>query len=78
MGSVLRPVDDLFALMAWAVLYIFGSNIAGDQSISPSLSQIWGYSGLIMALALIGAVLTLQSDNRSHAALLGGLSFAFS
>jgi putative flippase GtrA/GT2 family glycosyltransferase len=63
---------------SWPGLFstVFGSNIAGDQSISASLTQIWGYSAVVMALAMIGAVLTLQSENRNHVALLGGLAFA--
>jgi putative flippase GtrA/GT2 family glycosyltransferase len=63
---------------SWPGLFstVFGSNIAGDQSISASLIQIWGYSAIIIALALIGALLTLQSKHRNHAALLAGLAFA--
>jgi hypothetical protein len=54
---------------------VFLPNAAGYQAISPVLSEIWGYSGLIIGLAIIGAVITLQSESRNHAALIGGLFF---
>jgi hypothetical protein len=49
---------------------------AGYQAVSPVLSEIWGYSGLIIGLAVIGAVITLQSERRNHVAVVGGLFFA--
>ena len=49
---------------------------AGYQGASPVLGEIWGYSGLITGLAVIGAVITLRSGSRNHAALLGGLCLA--
>ena len=54
---------------------VFSPNAAGYQTVSPVLSEIWGYSGLIIGLAIIGAVITLQSERRNHAALIGGLFF---
>ena len=54
---------------------IFTSNTAGYQSVSAILGEIWGDSALIIGLALIGALVTLQSENRNHIALLGGLCF---
>jgi hypothetical protein len=53
----------------------FSRDTAGYQAVSPVLSEIWGYSGLIIGLAVIGAVITLQSDSRNHVALVGGLFF---
>ncbi len=60
---------------SWAGLSstVFSSNAAGYQTVSPVLSEIWGYSGLIIGLAAIGAIVTLRSGSRNHAALLGGL-----
>jgi putative flippase GtrA/GT2 family glycosyltransferase len=54
----------------------FAQNNGGHQAASPRLNEIWGYAALIVSLAVIGAVATLQSKNRNHAALLGGLCFA--
>jgi putative flippase GtrA/GT2 family glycosyltransferase len=60
---------------SWAGLSstVFSPNTAGYQAVSPVLSEIWGYSGLIIGLAAIGAIVTLRSGSRNHAALLGGL-----
>jgi putative flippase GtrA/glycosyltransferase involved in cell wall biosynthesis len=52
---------------------LFARNTVDHQGIWSVLGEIWVYSALIIGLALIGAVLTLQSKNRNHAALLGGL-----
>lgn len=62
---------------SWFGLFttVFGPNTAGNQGILQTLGQVWGYSGLIIGLAVIGAVVTLQSESRNHAALLGGLCF---
>ena len=54
---------------------VFVPNTAGYQGISPILSEIWGYSALIIGLALIGAIVTLQSEHRNHIALIGGVCF---
>jgi putative flippase GtrA/GT2 family glycosyltransferase len=54
---------------------LFTPNAAGYQSVSVILGEIWGYSALIIGLALIGALVTLQSENRNHVALLGGICF---
>ena len=54
---------------------VFTPNTAGYQSVSAILGEIWGYSALIIGLALIGALVTLQSENRNHIALVGGLCF---
>ena len=64
------------ALHSWPGLLatISGTNTAAYQGISPTLSQIWGYSGLIIGLAAIGAVVSLQSNYRNHSVLLGLLS----
>jgi putative flippase GtrA/GT2 family glycosyltransferase len=64
------------ALHSWPGLFatISGTNTGGYQGISPTLSQIWAYSGLIIGLAAIGAVLSLQSNSRNSSALLGLLS----
>jgi putative flippase GtrA len=48
-------------------------NAGGYQGAPPVLGEIWGYAGLITGLAVIGAVITLRSGRRNHAALLGGL-----
>ena len=63
---------------SWTGLFAtaFAQHTAGDQGAAPIIGQIWGYSGLIIALATIGAVATLQSERRNHVALLGGLCFA--
>ena len=55
---------------------VFAPNPGGYQSISSIASEIWGYSALIMGLALIGALVTLQSEKRNHVALLGGICFS--
>ena len=52
---------------------LFVRNTAGYPGAAPMLGEIWVYSALIIGLALIGAVVTLQSEHRNHAALLGGL-----
>ena len=54
---------------------IFAPNTAGYQSVSAIVGEIWAYSALIIGLALIGALVTLQSENRNHVALLGGVCF---
>ena len=49
----------------------------GDYSgVSSTLNDVWGYSGLILGLALIGAISAFRSDSRRHAALLGVLCLA--
>jgi putative flippase GtrA/GT2 family glycosyltransferase len=61
---------------SWPGLFsnVFAHSTAGQNA--PSiLGEIWGYSGLIIGLAIIGAVITLQLQNRNHAVLLGGLCF---
>ena len=54
---------------------LFVAEPLGSQSYRANAGEIWVYSALIIGLALIGAVLTFQSENRNHAALLGGLCF---
>ncbi len=54
---------------------VFTPNTAGNQRVSAILGDIWGDSALIIGLALIGALVTLQSEKRNHVALLGGLCF---
>jgi putative flippase GtrA/GT2 family glycosyltransferase len=50
---------------------------SGDYSgVSSTLNDVWGYSGLILGLALIGAISAFRFDSRRHAALLGALCFA--
>ena len=63
---------------SWTGLFstAFAQHTAGYQGAAPIIGQIWGYSGPIIALAVIGAAVTLQSERRNHAALLGGLCFA--
>ena len=63
---------------SWPGLFstVFTQNTGGYQGVAPILNEIWGYSGLIIGLAVIGAVVTLQSERRNHAALLGGTCFA--
>ena len=65
------------ALHSWSGFSstLFIRNPVGRQAIPLTLGEIWVYSALIIGLALIGAVLTFQSENRNHAALLGGLCF---
>ncbi len=53
---------------------VFAPN-PGYQSASSVLSEIWTYSALIIGLALIGTLATLQAESRNHVALLGGLCF---
>ncbi len=49
----------------------------GDfRGASAILTDIWGYSGLILGLSLIGSVAALRSDRRRHAVLLGVLCLA--
>jgi hypothetical protein len=62
---------------SWPGLFstMFAQNTAGYEGAAPVLSQIWGYSGLIIGLAVLGAAVTLQAKNRNHAALLSGLCF---
>jgi hypothetical protein len=55
---------------------VFSQRIAGYQGAVTVLGEIWGFSGLIIGLAVIGAVVTLRSGSRNHAALLGGLCLA--
>ena len=63
---------------SWPGLFstMFTQSTGGYQGVSSILNEIWGYSGLIIGLAVIGAVVTLQSERRNHAALLGGTCFA--
>jgi hypothetical protein len=63
---------------SWSGLFstLFAENSSGYQGVSPILSQIWGYSGLTIGLAAIGAAVALQSERRNHVALLGGLFVA--
>jgi GT2 family glycosyltransferase/putative flippase GtrA len=60
---------------SWPGLFstVLAGNAAGYQGSTPVLSEIWGYSGLIIGLAAIGAVITFRSESRNHAALPGGL-----
>ena len=55
---------------------VFTANHSDYQGGSSVLAEIWGYSALILGLALIGGLATLQAKNRNHVALLGGLCFA--
>jgi putative flippase GtrA len=63
------------ASQAWVGLSstVLSPGTAGYQAVSSVLSEIWGYAGLIIGLAAIGAIVTLRSGSRNHAALLGGL-----
>jgi hypothetical protein len=45
----------------------------GSESASAALNGIWGYGGLVLGLAAVGAIVSVQAHNRSNAALLGGL-----
>jgi putative flippase GtrA/GT2 family glycosyltransferase len=60
---------------SWFGLFstVLGPNAPGSQAISSTLDQLWGYSGLIIGLAAIGALVTFQSEARNHVAVLGGL-----
>ena len=40
------------------------------------MSEIWGYAGLTIGLAMIGALVILRSEHRSNFVLAGGLCFA--
>ena len=55
---------------------VFAPNSSSYRSGASVLGEIWGYSALIISLALIGALATLQAKDRNHVALLGGLCFA--
>jgi putative flippase GtrA/GT2 family glycosyltransferase len=65
------------ATHAWLGLFstMFESQSDAYQGISPTIGQAWAYTSLIIGLALIGAAISLQSNGRNHAALVGGLSF---
>jgi len=55
-----------------------GHNVAVQQSYAVVLNAIWGYSGFVMVLALVGAITGIASGRRQLAALLvllGGTAF---
>ena len=63
---------------SWPGLFstIFTQNSSGQQNVPSILNQIGGYSGLIIGLAVIGAIVSHISQGRSRAALLGVLCLA--
>jgi putative flippase GtrA/GT2 family glycosyltransferase len=46
------------------------------SGVSSTLNDVWAYSGLILGLALIGAISAFRFDSRRHAALLAVLCLA--
>ena len=49
---------------------VIARDVADYQTTAPILDDIWGYSGMIMVLAVIGIVVACSSEMRSRAALL--------
>ena len=62
----------MMASRSWTGLLftVVARNIADHQSIAAILDEILGYSGLIIALAVIGSIVAVAVESRSHAALL--------
>ncbi len=52
------------------VFTVIARNVADYQSAPPILDDMWGYSGLIMILAIIGSIVACITESRSRAALL--------
>jgi hypothetical protein len=46
---------------------------AGSESASAALNGVWGYGGLVLGLAAVGAIVSVQAHSRSNAAVLGGI-----
>jgi putative flippase GtrA/glycosyltransferase involved in cell wall biosynthesis len=63
---------------SWPGLFstLFAPSAAGYQPMSSAMSGIWGYAGLIIGLAVIGALIILKSEHGSNFVLTGGLCFA--
>jgi 4-amino-4-deoxy-L-arabinose transferase-like glycosyltransferase len=57
---------------SWAGLLftVVARNIADYQSIPVILSEILGYSGLVVVLAIVGSIAAVNTENRTQAALL--------
>ena len=62
----------MMASRSWTGLLftVVARNIADRQSIAAILDEILGYSGLIIALAVIGSIVAAATERRSHTALL--------
>lgn len=70
-----------FALMmtashSWPGVSTLFAPSTGYQSASSAMSELWGYAGLTIGLAVIGALIVLKSEHRSNFVLAGGLCFA--
>ena len=65
------------ATHSWAGLFstVSARNTAQYQSYSSDLNEMWGYAGLIVGLAVIGAVVIAQSGVKKTFILLAGLPF---
>jgi putative flippase GtrA/glycosyltransferase involved in cell wall biosynthesis len=63
---------------SWSGLFstLSAPSAAGDQSVSSAMSEVWGYAGLTLGLAIIGALVILRSEHQSNFVLAGGLCFA--
>ena len=48
----------------------------GYQSVSSAMGEIWGYAGLTIGLAVIGALVILKSERSGNFVLAAGLCFA--
>ena len=49
---------------------------AGYQSVPSAMNEVWGYAGLTIGLAMIGALVILKSEHKSNFVLAGGVCFA--
>jgi putative flippase GtrA len=63
---------------SWTGLFssVFTGSHTGSQSPATTIGEIWGYSSLIIGLALIGAIFSFQSLKKNNVAALGGACFA--
>ncbi len=66
------------ASRSWAGLSftVIARNIADYQSPVAIMNDIWGYSGLIMVLAIIGGITAIHSETRSRAGVLAWAGLA--
>ena len=62
----------IIVLHSWSGLLftVIARNVADYQGIMPVLSDIWGYSGMIIVLAIAASIAACNTENRSRAGLL--------
>ena len=63
---------------SWPGLFsaLSASSAAGYQSVPSAMGEVWGYAGLTIGLAVIGALVVLKSERSGNFVLAAGLCFA--